>query len=79
MKRIDRRKEGGNMKVLTNTVTHEVRIVGQYGTTVRFPTRQGALRDYERIRRNAEKRGTNQMLRDLTGTSAAAARRDMGL
>lgn len=32
-----------------------------------------------RIERNRIRRKTNQMLRDITGTSARAAREDMGL
>jgi len=33
----------------------------------------------KRIERNAQKRAENQILRDLCGTSARAARADMGL
>ena len=32
-----------------------------------------------RIKRNAARRGANAALRELCGTSAAAARRDMGI
>lgn len=67
------------MKILTNLLTKEVRIIGHYGSTGRFPNRTEAMREYNRIKRNAIARERNQMLRDLTGTSAAAARRDMGL
>lgn len=67
------------MTILTYKETGEVRIIGNYGTTLRFKTREEALKDYQRIKRNAIKRERNEVLRDLTGTSAAAARRDMGL
>jgi predicted RNA-binding Zn-ribbon protein involved in translation (DUF1610 family) len=33
----------------------------------------------ERFNRNRDKRALNAMLRDMCGTSAASARRDMGL
>lgn len=67
------------MKIFTNVVTKEVRIVGRYGSTVRFKTREEALADYRRLERNAFNRERNQVLRDITGTSARAARLDMGL
>ena len=67
------------MKLLQHKQTGFYRIVGNYGSSGGFPTRQEALKDYARIKRNALKRGQNQMLRDITGTSAASARKDMGL
>jgi hypothetical protein len=36
-------------------------------------------KDLQRRRRNARRRAENEALRELTGTSAAAARLDMGL
>lgn len=67
------------MKILTHKVTGEVRVIGAYGTTARFATRELALKDYKRLQNNSIKRKRNQILRDLCGTSAAAAKRDMGL
>lgn len=67
------------MKIYTHKQTGFKRIVGDYGSSGGFPTLQEALNDYKRIKRNAIKRERNEMIRDLTGTSASSARRDMGL
>lgn len=67
------------MKILTHKETGEVRVIGNYGTTLRFKTREEALKDYQRIKRNSLNRERNEVLRDLTGTSARAARADMGI
>jgi hypothetical protein len=67
------------MKILTHKQTGFKRVVGNYGSSGGFPTLTEALKDYERVKRNAIKRERNEILRDLTGTSAASARRDMGL
>ena len=67
------------MKILTHKLTGEVRVIGVYGTTSRFPNRELALKDYSRLKNNSIKRERNEILRDLCGTSAAAAKRDMGL
>lgn len=44
-----------------------------------FTNEAEAKRAMARLKRNAFKRGQNQCLRDITGTSASAARLDMGL
>ena len=67
------------MKLLRHKQTGFFRIVGNYGSSGGFPTKTEALQDYQRVKRNALKREQNEMLRDITGTSAASARRDMGL
>lgn len=67
------------MKLLRNKLTGQYRVLGYAGTTAYFPSRELAVADYRRLERNYYHRERNQVLRDLTGTSAAAAKRDMGL
>lgn len=67
------------MKLLRNKQTGLVRILSKYGLTNYFHDKEEALVDYKRVKRNFLARERNEMLQDLTGTSAAEARRDMGL
>lgn len=67
------------MKIYRNRMTNKFRVMGKYGLTEYFDTKSEALRDYQRVIDNGVRREKNQILRDLTGTSAAAARRDMGI
>jgi hypothetical protein len=67
------------MKLLQHKQTRMYRIVGNYGSSGTFWTKQECLNDYKRIKRNAIKRERNQVLSDLTGTSARQARLDMGI
>ena len=67
------------MKIFTHKQTGFKRIVGNYGSSGGFPTLAEAMNDYKRIKRNAIKRERNEILSDIAGTSARAARLDMGL
>ncbi len=67
------------MKLLRNKETNLVRVLGIYGFSNYFETKEEALKDYKRVKRNTLKREQNQMLSDITGISAKAARLDMGL
>lgn len=67
------------MKLLQHKQTGMYRIVGNYGSSGSFWTKQEALKDYNRVKTNTIKRERNQILSDLTGTSARQARLDMGL
>ena len=67
------------MKLLQHKQTGMYRIVGNYGSSGSFWTKNEALKDYKRIKTNAIKRERNQILSDLTGTPARSARLDMGL
>jgi hypothetical protein len=70
---------GGHMKVLRNKETGQIRVLGNYGVTSYFQDKESAMKDYKRIKRNSLNRFRNEILRDITGTSARAAREDMGL
>lgn len=67
------------MKVLRNKETGQIRVLGNYGVTSYFQDKESAMKDYKRIKRNSLNRFRNEILRDITGTSARAAREDMGL
>ena len=67
------------MKLLQHKQTGMYRIVGNYGSSGSFWNKQEALKDYARVKTNAIKRERNQILSDMTGTSARAARADMGM
>lgn len=67
------------MEVYTDQQTGFKRVVGNCGSSGGFPTLTEALLDYKRVKRNYFKREQNQILRDITGTSAASARKDMCL
>jgi len=67
------------MKLLQHKQTGMYRIVGNYGSSGSFWTKKEALEDYKRVKRNAIKRERNQILSELCGTSARAARADMGM
>lgn len=67
------------MKLFKNKETGQFRILGQHGITAYFSSIPEARKDYKRLERNANRRATNEMLRDITGTPASEARRDMGL
>ena len=55
-------------------------VVGRLSGKIYFTGSNSACIKYvQNIRRNEKAHGVNQVLRELTGTSAAAARRDMGL
>lgn len=67
------------MKLLKNKTTGQFRILGIHGVTTYFSSIPEARKDYKRLKRNANRRATNELLRDLTGIPASQARIDMGL
>lgn len=67
------------MKIYRNRITNKFRVMGKYGNTEYFDTKSEALHDYSRVIDNEVRRERNQILRDISGTSARAARADMGL
>lgn len=67
------------MKLLQHKQTGMYRIVGNYGTSEPCWTKELALKDYARVKTNAIKRERNQILAEMSGTSARAARLDMGI
>lgn len=67
------------MKLYRSKSTGMLRGIGVHGATNLFATRAEVISDYKRVKRNSLNRERNQMLRDICGTSAAAAKRDMGL
>lgn len=80
LKLISREKEN-NMKTLIqqNKQTGQFRIKGPSGITSLVETKDQALKAYKKLEYNQTKRERNQILSDLTGTSARAAKLDMGL
>ena len=61
-----------------NKRTGQFRVKGFYGTTSLFTTDKQAIQAYKKLERNSAARERNQILRDLTGTNARAARLDIG-
>ena len=67
------------MRVLRHRQTGMSRIIGIYGSSGYFFTLRECKDDYNRIKKNAIRIERNEILSDITGTSARQARLDMGL
>lgn len=67
------------LRLMRNKATGLFRVLGISGMTKAFVYEKDAIKDYKRLKSNRYAREKNEMLRDLCGTSARAAKLDMGL
>jgi hypothetical protein len=67
------------MKILTNKETGKIRILGIYGISNYFDTKEEAIKDYKRVKRNFQARERHSFISEIVGTSYAEAKRDMAI